>query len=441
MNIAIIGTGYVGLVTGALFADRGNNVVCVERNEQVLSLLNNGRIHIFEPGLEPLVIRAKERGDLSFTNSIHEAVVDAQLIFLAVGTPSDGDGAFNLAYVKAAAEDVGKALATVKGFKVIVGKSTVPQGTWKVLSDIINDYVKENKDVSWAYVSNPETLAEGTAVRDFSSPDRIIIGTDSDEAYALMEELYHPFILKRDRIIRGSPADAELAKLFSNTALAARIAMVNEFSHVADVTENADMDMVRKMVCSDSRIGYNFMFPSPGYGGSCFPKDIRGVVAQAAVDGYDPLLLRHIHDSNESHKNYVAGRVVSLLKQNAPVVAVWGVTFKPNTDDMRDAASVPIIMKLLNEGARVVVYDPQDEKAREVFGDKVMFVNNQYVAVEGADALLLLTEWRQFDAPDFKKLKSLMKGNQLFDLRNRWLPDAANKEGFDYVGIGRNFPV
>lgn len=440
MNIAIIGTGYVGLVTGALFADRGNKVICVEKNKDILSVLTSGKVHIFEPGLEPLVLRAKARGDLSFTDSIQSAIADAHIIFLAVGTPSREDGSFNLSYFQAAAEEVGNALATAKGFKVVVGKSTVPQGTWKMVSDSINAHVKGNKDFSWAYVSNPETLAEGSAIRDFSSPDRVIIGTDSDDAFALMEELYHPFILKRDRVMRGSPADAELTKLFSNTALAARIAMINEFAHIADVTLGADMDVVRKMVCSDSRIGYNFMFPSPGYGGSCFPKDIQGVVAQSSLDGYEPLLLRHVHDSNELHKNYVATRVVSLLKKKNPVVAVWGVTFKPNTDDMRDAASISIITKLLNEGARVIVFDPRAEKAKELFDNNVSFVDTQYDAVKGADALLLLTEWRQFDAPDFKKLKLLMSGNQLFDLRNRWLPAAANKAGFDYVGIGRFFP-
>jgi UDPglucose 6-dehydrogenase len=439
MNIVVIGTGYVGLVTGVLFAFRGNNVTCVDKNPTVIEQLRQGKVHIYEPGLEPLMQQAIHNGHLTFSLDPTTAVKNADVIFIGVGTPSAPDGTFNLDYVLAAAKDVGKALALSQGFKVVVMKSTVPQGTWQKISVVIDEEVKGHPDVTWAYVSNPETLAEGTAVRDFSSPDRVIIGTDSEEAYELMTELYHPFTIKRDRILRGSPADAELAKLFSNTALASRISLVNEFSRIADVTTGADMDRIRRMVCADERIGFSFMYPSPGYGGSCFPKDVQGLVSQAKKDGYTPQMIDDIHPSNEAQKSYIAQRVLRLLPEGARRVAVWGVTFKPNTDDMRDAASVPILSALADAGVTVVAYDPKDVRAREIFKEKVTFVDEQYAAAKDADALILMTEWPQFDTPDFKKLKSLMKGRFVFDLRNRWLPETANKAGFSYVGIGREY--
>ncbi len=436
----MIGTGYIGLVTGTLFADRGNNVVCVDKNPKIVDMLNSGKIHIFEPGLEELVAKNRRDGRIEFTSDINDKIEDADAIFLGVNTPSCEDGSFNLEFLIRAAEDVGKALKKSKGYKVIVGKSTVPQGTYKLISKVIADEIGDNPDLQWDYVSNPETLAEGTAVRDFAKPDRIIIGTNSDRAFILMEELYHPFNITNDRIIRGSPVDAELAKLEANTQLALRVASANEFARIADVTEGADADIIRRMVCEDSRIGYKFLFPSPGYGGSCFPKDIQGIVSQAQKDGYNPLLLSQIHASNEAHKNYLGDRVGDFLKEIPnPRIAMWGVTFKPKTDDMRDAASIPIITGLLNRGAQVVVYDPKDEKAREIFGDKVTFVNSQYEAVKNADALVLMTEWSNFDSPDFKRLREEMKGNDLFDLRNRWIPKIANSYGFNYVGIGRKY--
>lgn len=440
MNIAIIGTGYVGLVTGALFSDRGNYVTCVDINQSIITKLNAGDIHIYEPGLKEIVTNNINNNNLLFTTDLSKAVNNSDIIFLAVGTPSHEDGSFNLDYLKKAASDVGEALSNASGFKVIVCKSTVPQGTYQVLSDIINDKVKNSPLLQWAYVSNPETLAEGSAVRDFAKPDRIILGTNSDPAFNLMKELYYPFILKRDRIIRGSPADAELAKLFSNTALATRIAMVNEFARVADVTEGTDMDHIRRMVCSDSRIGYKFMFPSPGYGGSCFPKDIQGVVSKAKIDGYNPHLLEKIHDSNEFHKDYIGKKIKTILSDvKGKIIAIWGITFKPNTDDIRDAPALKIIESLVLAGAKITIYDPKDAKARKLFKDKVNFVNEKYEATAGADALILLTEWKEFDSPNFRKMKDLMVGNYLFDFRNRWLPEAANRNGFNYFGVGRNY--
>lgn len=442
MKISVIGTGYVGLVTGALLADRGNEVVCVDNNPHIVANLNQGKIHIFEPGLEEIVKINHQRGNLTFSTELAPAVRDADVTVLAVGTPSREDGSFNTLYLEQAAKDVGIALGEASGFKVVVVKSTVPQGTWKSVSRIIDQEASANSSLRWAYVSNPETLAEGTAVNDFSKPDRVIIGTYSDQAFALMKELYHPFNIKRDKIMHGTPADAELSKLFSNTALATRIAMVNEFARIADVTSGADMDSIRRLMCEDARIGYSFMFPSPGYGGSCFPKDVQGLVSRSRKDGYDPLLLSQVHASNEAHKNYLGDRVARLLSEvEHPKVAMWGLTFKPNTDDMRDAASVPIITGLLSRGAQVYAYDPKDRKAREIFEDNVIFCQDKYEAAQSADALILLTEWKEFDAPDFGKLTTAMKGKLLFDLRNRWLPEAANRQGFDYYGVGRNYPL
>jgi UDPglucose 6-dehydrogenase len=342
MRLAIIGTGYVGLTTGALFADRGNKVTCVDNNENVVEGLKRGEVHIFEPGLKEIVIRTTSSKDLSFTTDLSGAVKDAEIIFLAVGTPSNDDGSFNLKFVEQAARDVGRAIKNTGGFKIVVGKSTVPQGTHMKMKSLINEELGESPGVEWAYVSNPETLAEGTAVANFSKPDRIMIGTESDQAFKTMQELYHPFIRRSGIILRGSSADAELSKLAANAALAMRVAMINEFARIADKTQGADMENVRIMIGSDDRIGYTFLFPSPGYGGSCFPKDVQGLVHQSKLDGYEPVLLDEVHRSNETHKNYLGERVKALLKQkNNPKIAIWGVTFKAKTDDMRDTASIP----------------------------------------------------------------------------------------------------
>ena len=303
MKVAIIGSGYVGLVTGAIFADRGNTVICVDNNENIIEQLKLGKIHIFEPGLQEIIERSTKKGDLTFSTSLDSAIKNSKIIFIAVGTPSETDGSFNLNYVLSVAKEIGKSLSSENGLKIIVMKSTVPQGTWKLVSDIINKETNNNPNLNWHYASNPETLAEGTAISDFSKPERIIIGTESDEAFLALKELYHPFNIRNERIIRGTPADAELAKLFSNTTLACKVAMINEFARIADLTQGADMDLIRKMICEDSRIGYSFMFPSPGYGGSCFPKDVQGLVAQTKKRDYHPLLLDNIHKSNESHKN------------------------------------------------------------------------------------------------------------------------------------------
>jgi UDPglucose 6-dehydrogenase len=439
MKITVVGTGYVGLVTGAILSDRGNEVTCVDINKKIIDNLNDGKIHIFEPGLKEIVSKNVSNGNLSFTTNLDGCVKDSQVIFLAVGTPSGEDGSFNLKYLKSAACDIGKAIKGLDGFRVVVCKSTVPQGTYLEVEKVINRELSGTE--RWAYVSNPEFLAEGSAVRDFSKPNRIVIGSNNFDAIEVMKELYHPFNIQRDRIFSGSCSDAELTKLFSNTALANRIAMVNEFARIADSTPGADMDNIRRMVCEDKRIGYSFMFPSPGYGGSCFPKDVQGLVAKSLDFGFSPLLVSQIHESNEAHKIYLAKKVSSIVDCENATVGVWGLTFKPNTDDMRDSASIPIITHLLNKGVKVKVYDPKDVKAREIFGERVEFCSDKYDVANGSDALVLLTEWREFDTPDFNKLYDEMKGNVVFDFRNRWLCKAANRAGLSYYGVGRNYPL
>jgi UDPglucose 6-dehydrogenase len=335
---------------------------------------------------------------------------------------------------------VGRAIRGCEDFKVVVGKSTVPQGTYMEIQKVIDKELSGSE--RWAYVSNPEFLAEGSAVRDFSKPNRIVIGSNSSDAIEVMKELYHPFNIQRDRIFCGSCSDAELTKLFSNTVLANRIAMVNEFARMADSTPGADMDNIRRMVCEDNRIGYSFMFPSPGYGGSCFPKDVQGLVAKSGDFGFNPLLVSQIHDSNEEHKKYLAQKISSIVGfERGATIGVWGLTFKPNTDDMRDSASIPIITHLINCGYKIKVYDPKDVKAREIFGDRVEFCQNKYQVAQGSDAIVLLTEWREFDTPDFNKLYDGMSGNTVFDFRNRWLSKAANRAGLNYYGVGRNYPL
>lgn len=437
MRIGIIGTGYVGLVTGAMFADRGNDVICIDNNPKIIKKLLSGHVPFFEPGLEEVIKRNISKGTLKFSQDKKVLVKEADIYFFCVGTPSNGDGSFDLSFLLQATKEVSSEVLNDGKFKLFVCKSTVPQGTHKILYDIIKNNIKKN--VKWDYVSNPETLAEGRAIKDFSSPDRVIIGTTSEEAFSIMEELYHPFIIKNpdERIIKTSPVNAELIKLGANTALAMKVAYINEMARIADITQGADIVHVREGIIQDQRIGKEFLFPGPGYGGSCFPKDVQGLTAQSKIDGFNPLLLNSIHESNEAHKKYVSEKIESLL--NGGVVAIWGVTFKAGTDDMRNSPAISIITALINRGVKVKIFDPKDIKARDIFGHNVTFCSDQYDAVKGADMLIHITDWSDFHSPNYDKLKSSMKGNVLIDLRNRWLPETANKHGFDYVGVGRTY--
>ena len=442
MKIGIVGTGYVGLVTGALFADVGNKVICLDKNPAVIQALESGKVHFFEPGLEDYVKRNVSNGNLRFTSSMKEMAEESDVYFLCVGTPSDMDGSFNLSYVKQASYDLANEMKSLKGYKLVVVKSTVPQRTHDVIKDIISKETGNSPGLEWDYVSNPETLAEGRAVADFNSPSRVILGVDSDRAFNVMREIYNPFVIKNsdERIIRVNPVNAELIKLGSNSALATRVAFINEMARIAD-TCGGDIKEIRKGIISDPRIGKEFLFPGPGYGGSCFPKDVEGLMNQSKKDGFFPVFISSVHSSNEHHKKYVAEKSLGLLNKKDAVVAVWGVTFKAGTDDVRNAPSIEIISRLVDAGVKVNAYDPQDEKARLVFGDNISFFKDKYEVLKGADALIHITDWNEFFSPDFKLMKSLMKGNVLLDLRNRWIPEVVNSHGFDYYGMGRNYPL
>ena len=443
MNISIIGTGYVGLVTGAVLADHGNKAICVDIDEKIVNALNEGKTYISEPGLDDLIKRNVAQENLRATTDVEEAVSQSDVIFLTVDTPSNDDGSSNLESIKEAARNVGQALRRSTTFKVVVGKSTVPPDAHKTIIDIIGAEVGESH-VNWAYVANPETLAEGTAIQNFSAPDRTIIGTYSNKAFDIMEELYHPYHIREGTILRGTPVEAEIAKLGANALLAARINVINEISQVADLFPDADMSNIRMLIGEDSRIGTQYLFAGPGWGGSCFPKDVTSLVYEAQQRGLDLKMISQINPSNEAHKRYWGHRIAREVKEanevDDPAVAVWGLTFKPKTDDMRNAPSITIIDILLDEGIKVSAYDPENKNAKRIFKDRVFLADKKYDAVEGADALVMLTEWSEFATPDYEELKMCMRGRQIYDLRNRLEPELVHRHGFNYAGAGRHPP-
>ena len=439
MKVAVIGTGYVGLVAGAMFAKVGNSVVCVDKDETKINILNRGEIPIYEPGLKQIVLDARDEGLIEFTTDINK-IKPANVIFLAVGTPSSDSGEFNLDFIKAAAKEVALAIKDSKDFKVIVVKSTVPPGTSETIRSIVRGIADK---VDFAVVSNPEFLKEGKAVDDFESPDRIVIGTDSEKAKDIMANLYEPFSIKKQKLIFMKPVEAELTKLFSNTFLASKIALINEFAEVCSAF-GADIMRVRNGVCSDRRIGWEFMYPSPGYGGSCFPKDIKGLVFAVKQKNLAPKIINSIDISNSEHKSFLAREFGAYFSDkgglNGKVFAVWGLTFKPKTDDVRESAAIDIINFLLQNGAKVKANDPKGiENAKKIFGDRIEYFDSKYDTLKGADALVLLTEWPVYRSPDFEEIKSLLKFPVIFDGRNIFDPERLNQLGFDYVGIGRKY--
>jgi UDPglucose 6-dehydrogenase len=436
MKVCVIGAGYVGLVTGTGFAETGNNVVCADLDENKIASLKRGETPIFEPGLEPMLKRNIEGGRLLFTTSVEEAIGNAEAVFIAVGTPPRADGAANLSAVDAVAETVAK---VAKREIVLVLKSTVPVGTNERVRRIVRSARKED-DKPVHVVSNPEFLKEGDAVADFLHPDRIVIGLEENDDFAhdLMRRLYHPLSLNRDCLVFMAPASAELTKYVSNTMLAMRISFMNEIAMLCEKV-GADVNDVRIGVGSDSRIGPKFLYAGPGYGGSCFPKDVSALV-HVAREHSVPLELATATDNvNQRQK----GVLLRKLKQQFDGdlrnkrVAIWGIAFKPRTDDIREAASLTLIDGLLAEGASVAAHDPEArEAARERFGDKITVVDQQYDAVKDADALVLVTEWREYQNPDFERIKTLLKHPFLLDGRNIWSSYGLRKQGFTYVGIG-----
>ena len=432
MKIAVVGTGYVGLVVGACFAETGNDVVCVDKDAAKIRLLNRGKIPIYEPGLEELVRRNRAEKRLSFSTALPDAVRRSEVVFLAVGTPMGEDGSADLQHVLAAARDIARAM---NGYKVVVDKSTVPVGT----SELVHATIARETTHTCSVVSNPEFLKQGAAVEDFLKPDRVVIGTRDERAAEIMKELYRPFTRTGAPIMIMDPASAELCKYAANAMLATRISFMNEVANVCE-RFGADVDKVRQAIASDKRIGPAFLFPGVGYGGSCFPKDVQAILKFASDKKYRFRILESVESVNKLQKlkllDWLDKRFGKKLK--GKTIAVWGLSFKPRTDDMREAPAVPIINGLLERGARVRAYDPEaKDVAKRIFKDRIVYARNAYDALTDADVLLVVTEWNEFREPDFAKMKKVMKAPMIFDGRNIFDPKQIRGLGFTYASIGR----
>ena len=432
MNIAVIGTGYVGLVAGTCFAESGNDVVCVDIDVDKIVLLNQGRVPIYEPGLEEMVRRNAAEQRLSFSTDLTSAVEKSAIIFIAVGTPQGTTGHANLDYVRDTAKAIARAM---NGFKVIVPKSTVPVGT----ADQIKQWISEETPHPFAVVSNPEFLKEGAAVEDFMKPDRVVLGGDNPEALEAVKELYEPFVRTGNPILVMDSRSAEMSKYAANAMLATKISFINEVSCLCEET-GADITEVRRAIALDRRIGPHFIFPGVGYGGSCFPKDIRAMISMGGTHP-EMLLLKAVEQVNERQKGILVEKVTRHFGSDLTglTFAVWGLAFKPRTDDMRDAPSITVIEALLDAGARIHAFDPEAmEEAKKIFGARIQYAARNYDALAGAAALLILTEWNEFRRPDFRRMKGLLKTPIIFDGRNIYDPSDLQKLGFKYYSIGRN---
>ena len=431
MNIGVVGTGYVGLVVGACLAENGNAVVCVDKDAEKIATLKGGEIPIYEPGLEELISRNVSEERLSFSTDLDDAVRRSDILFVAVGTPQDEDGSADLTHVLEVARAIGQAM---NGPKVIVNKSTVPVGTAARVRAVISEITRH----PFSVVSNPEFLKEGVAVEDFLKPDRVVIGTDDPKVEALMRELYEPFMRTGNPILVMDQASAELTKYAANAMLASRISFMNEVANLCDKV-GADVRQVRLGMGTDSRIGASFLFPGIGYGGSCFPKDVKALLRMGHDAGCEMQVVGAVDRANEAQKTILVPRRERFLGGFAgKVVAVWGLAFKPRTDDLREAPALAVIDRLLAGGAAVRAYDPKAmPHARRYLADRVVFCNRSYEAVEGADALVLATEWNEFREPDFPRIKTLMRRPAIFDGRNIYNPQHLRTLGFYYEGIGR----
>jgi UDPglucose 6-dehydrogenase len=442
MNIAVIGTGYVGLVTGTCFAETGNMVTCVDIDPEKVKKLSSGKITIFEPGLEKLFERNGKEGRLKFTTSLEEGIEDAKVIFLALPTPPDGDGFADLRFVLGVAENLGT-LLNDGNYKIVVDKSTVPVGTAdKVHEAILKSAQKsgiENAENLFDVVSNPEFLREGVAVDDFMKPDRVVIGTSSEKAKIVLGQLYAPFVRQGNPVIFMDERSAELTKYAANSFLATKISFMNEIAQLCERL-GADVDMVRKGMGSDARIGRRFLFPGIGYGGSCFPKDVQALSKSSHQADYEFKILEAVMQVNEKQKMHLLPKIKLYFKNNlkGKKIALWGLAFKPNTDDIREAPALRIIKDLIYEGASVTAYDPEAMgNVKKEIGDKIAYADNQYEALRDADALVIATEWSEFRTPDFNKMKSLLKNPAIFDGRNLFELYQMEDCGFYYVSVGR----
>ena len=443
MKICVIGTGYVGLVVGTCFAESGNTVVCVDIDEAKIEGLKNGIIPIYEPGLKELILRNAEEGRLSFTTDLASAIKSSLLQFIAVGTPPGEDGSADLNHVLGVAREIGRHM---ESFKIVVDKSTVPVGTAdKVRAAIRQELDSRNVDIEFDVVSNPEFLKEGAAIDDFMRPDRVVIGADNVRTAEIMKELYAPFMRKSNRIIVMDVHSAEMTKYAANAMLAVKISFMNQIANLCELLE-ADVAAVREGIGSDSRIGYDFLFPGAGYGGSCFPKDVKALVRTAAESNYDFVLLKAVEEVNERQKLVLPRKVISYfggdgkaLPLHGKRIAIWGLSFKPRTDDMREAPSIVIINALLEAGAQVSAHDPVAIKeARKIFGDRISYSSNEYEILRDADALLIVTEWNEYRNPDFERIAELLNKPVIFDGRNLYDPRRMKFIGFEYFAIGRN---
>ena len=431
MKITVIGTGYVGLVAGACLADMGNDVICVDNNIEKLNLLKEGIIPIYEPGLEDLVKSNVRDGRLRFSSDLKSAVEESLVCFIAVGTPQDEEGACDLSYVISVAKDIAK---YINGYKVIVDKSTVPVGTAAKLTEIIKERTKHNFDV----VSNPEFLKQGSAVDDFLYPERIIIGSDSEKATAIMQEIYEPFLRTANPIIIMDVKSAEMTKYTANSFLATKISFINQIANLCEKV-GANAEMVRIGITSDTRIGKQFLFPGLGYGGSCFPKDVQALIKIARENNSDISILEAVHNTNVQQRLHFIKKIEKYFQNNLSnkTFAVWGLAFKPKTNDMRESPAITIINYLINQGANIKAFDPKaTETAKNILPKKVIYAQNAYEACKDADALLLLTEWNEFRRPDFEKIKALLKKTVIFDGRNQYDADRLKEKGIAYFRMG-----
>ena len=443
MKITIIGTGYVGLVTGTCFSEMGNTVICVDIDHEKIDNLNKGIIPIYEPGLEELVSSNKVAGRLSFSTSLQDAMKRTNLFLIAVGTPESPNGEANMEYVYAVASEIGEHLIQES---VIVNKSTVPVGTARKVKSIIDESLKKRgKKVKFHVVSNPEFLKEGDAIQDFMRPDRVIIGTDSKYALDMLKQLYSPFTMNHDRLITMGVKEAELTKYAANAMLATKISFINEIAHICDELK-IDVESVRKGIGADSRIGYSFIYPGAGYGGSCFPKDVKAIIHTAKKAGVEPLVLDAVEKRNQRQKSRMFDHIIDKYGSDlkGKIFAVWGLAFKPGTDDMREAPSVVLIKSLIKAGGIVQAFDPiaNKEAAKKfpqewISDNKLVLFDDNYAALENSDALVLMTEWKMFRNPSLQKMKEKMKNLCIFDGRNQYDPEFMKKNGFEYKGIGR----
>lgn len=441
MNVCIVGTGYVGLVAAACLAEMGNNVCCIDSNQKIIDSLNKGKIHIFEPGLEPLVKRNHQEGRLAFSTALAEGIDDALFVFNCVGTPAKLDGCCDLSFIEQVATDIGR---TMKEYKVIINKSTVPVGTADRVKTIIrNELDKRGLNIEFDVVSNPEFLKEGDAVNDYMKPDRVIVGTDNVRTAKLLETLYAPFARSREKMIVMGVRSAEITKYAANCMLATKITFMNEIANLCEKV-GADVKDVRIGVGSDKRIGYHFIYPGVGYGGSCFPKDVKALINTAQENGYTAELVTAVDEVNRRQRLVLAKKIEAYFGTHGGVkdktLAIWGLSFKANTDDIRESSSIETIIALTNAGMSIRAYDPEagENSKKELSGNKqVEILNDQYSLIEGADALAILTDWNQFRNPDFGKIKKLLKSPIIFDGRNLYSSSFLASQGFAYYCIGR----